>query len=111
MTALLTQKCNIIERVQSIDANRLPSYAENTVHTNLRCKLDSILVRSTERPDPGSIQSEKRSILYTEYKSDIKEHMLVDLEGVRYNIVSINPVTNMLKNHHLELEIVATVNE
>jgi len=110
MTALFTQRCSFYKNVQSIDSVGHPSYVETIIASNVRCKLDPTRMRSTESPESGAAKSIFRSMLYCENVEGLVPDNFVELDSVRYQIVSISPVTNMIVINHLELEVVKVGN-
>ncbi len=107
---LLTQRCNIIRRTQTTDGNNKPVVTDLTVKGDVRCKLDSVRVRSQDVSEPGSIKSIFRAIIYLDgIEEVIKERDKIVLEGIRYEIVNINPVSNLQKLNHYEIEVLKEV--
>jgi head-tail adaptor len=105
-TLLFSQKCNIIQRVRTLDSVNRPVYTDTILQANVKCKLDSIRLRSSERDDQGAMKSIFRSIIYMENVIGITADMRITLDNHTFEIVSINPVSNLVTTNHLEIEVV-----
>jgi SPP1 family predicted phage head-tail adaptor len=110
MTALFTQRCDFVKRNVSLDDVGNSTYTNETVYSNIKCRLDTVRLRSVEDSQVGANQSIFRSIIYTEYKANITNDMRVLFNGKYYNIISNSEVTGMNGNHHLQIELVISDN-
>ena len=76
------------------------------MYTDLKCKRDPFRFRSQEAPNPGSNQQSRREMVFTDYKTDITADMRLVMDGITFDIVSVNPArTGLFAGHHLEIEV------
>jgi len=107
---LLTQRCTIFKKVQTIGARNRPTYANENVAEDIRCKLDTTRIRNPEILQPGALKSVFRSMLYVETDVALSNDMKVLLDGITWDIQGINPVSNFRGHNHYELEIIREEN-
>ena len=110
VSLLLSQRCKIIQQNNTLDKNRRTIKGDTIIYDSLRCRLDTRVIRSPERPEEGSVHTDDRAMIYVEPKSDITPDMRIELDNQIYEIVSVGPVSNLRGLNHLEIEVVRSVN-
>ncbi len=111
ISLLFSQICTIQKKVAVLDSvGRPSSYTLTDVHTSVRCRHDPLRFRSRERTEAGASQAIMQEMIFTEYFDDITADMLVLIGTQTYEIISVNTISNNVKGHHLELEVVHSEN-
>ncbi len=111
VSLLFSDRCTIQRKVAVLDSvNRPSSYTLTTVHADVKCRHDSLRFRSRERTESGSNQAIMQEMIFTEYFTDVTADMLILIGSQTYEILAVSPVTNSIKGHHLEIEVVHSEN-
>ncbi len=111
ISLLFSQRCTIQQKIAILDSvGRPSSYTLTDVHTSVKCRHDPLRFRSRERTEPGASQSILQEMIFTEYFDDVTADMVVLIGTQTYEIISVNPIRNNVKGHHLEIEVVHSEN-
>ncbi len=110
VSILFSDICTIQKQVAVKGDIGRPIYTLTTVHENVRCRHDSLRFRSRERTESGADQAIMQEMIFTEFFDDVTADMKILIGTQTYEIIAISPVTNGIKGHHLEIEVVHSEN-
>jgi len=112
-TTMMNQRCDILLLTPGTKSTEgRATKTQTNLHTGLRCRFDSLRVRSRELDTVNQPQETRRGIIYVEYKSDITNANRILLNEETFHIVAINSINynGSAGFSHLEIEVVTVKN-
>ena len=107
MVSFLVQTAQVLKvsRNNQNDVLGKPVFRDEIV-TTLKCRVDPVRFRSREYVQQHVRELEFHQMVYTECTDKVlTQDMRLLIDGIYFNIVSVDIVTSGVNCHHLEIEV------